>query len=219
MSRLPVDTVRDVLWVYRQRLIDLQRDPRLICPVIFKNQGAAAGASLAHSHSQLIVTPIIPPAIQGELDRALQFHNRQGRCLVCVMLEQELQSKNRVVLETANFVLCCPFASRFPFESWIMPKRHASHYETISPELLPELARVLGLALRNLEWALDDPAFNFVFRSAPFGEQGLAYAHWHIEILPRITGIAGFELGTGTFINSVAPEDSANILRKSTQRK
>jgi len=214
MSRLPVETIREVLEVYRARLVDLQRDPRLVYPCIFKNQGAAAGASLAHSHSQIIVTPLVPPGVQAELSHARRFHQQAGRCIVCQMLEDEIQSKNRVVLETANFVLFCPFASRFPFESWIVPRRHSSHFETISLADLAELANVLRVALRRMEFALDDPAFNSVFHTAPFGQQELAYDHWRIEILPRITGIAGFELGTGMFINPMLPEKAAEILRE-----
>lgn len=217
MARLSVDNIAEVLWAYRERLVDLQRDPRLVYPVIFKNEGVAAGASLAHCHSQLIVTPLVPPAIQSELERAREFYEQRKQCLVCEMVGQEKKSECRVALESSNFIVLCAFAGRFPYECWIVPTGHASHYETLTRQLSIELAAVLRMTLRKLSSALENPALNYVLRTTPFHTPALAYAHWRIEILPRSTGIAGFELGTGVWINPVPPEEAARILRETPE--
>lgn len=214
MSRLSVDNIREVLWVYRDRLVDLKRDRRLVHGLIFKNKGARAGASLDHCHSQLIVTPIVPIAIQEELDGAREFFDYRGRCIFADMIQQELASEKRVVLETEHFVVFCPFASRFPFETWILPRQHSSHYENISKPMVEDLGVVLKTVLSKLEVGLDDPPYNYVLHSAPFPAQDLPHYLWHIEIFPRMSGIAGFEWGSGFYINPVAPEDAAKFLRE-----
>src|ERR687886_36473 len=118
MANLSEDNIREVLWVYRDRLVDLKKDPRLVYGMVFKNVGAAAGASLEHSHSQLIVTPIVPINVWEEMSGALEFFNYRGRCIYCDMVHQELGDGKRVVLDTPSFVSFCPYASRFPFETW-----------------------------------------------------------------------------------------------------
>ncbi|MCA9113652.1 MAG: galactose-1-phosphate uridylyltransferase [Planctomycetaceae bacterium] len=215
MSRLSVENVREVLWAYRDRLVDLKKDPRLVHGMIFKNQGAAAGASMWHAHSQLIVTPVVPITVQEEITGALEFYNYRGRCIFEDMLQQELAVRERIVLETPGFVVFCPFASRFPFEMWILPRQHSSHYENIQRQAVDELGMVLRTALRKLEIAVDDPPCNYVFHSAPFSASELPHYRWHIEILPRLTGVAGFEWGSGCFINPVPPEEAAAFLRDS----
>ncbi len=122
MANLTEDNIREVLWVYRDRLVDLKKDPRLVYGMVFKNVGAAAGASLEHSHSQLIVTPIVPINVWEEMTGSLEFFNYRGRCIYCDMIHQELATEKRIVLDTPNFVSFCPYASRFPFETWILPK-------------------------------------------------------------------------------------------------
>lgn len=214
MARLPVDAIREVLWMYRDRLSDLQRDKRFVHGLVFKNSGAAAGASLEHCHSQLIVVPIVPITIAEELRGSLEFYKYRDRCIFCDMLRQEVDQRERVVLETDEFVAFCPFASRFPFETWIVPKRHSSHFETTSRESLAAMAVVLQGVLRKLERALDNPPYNYMLHTAPFGSADLPHYHWHLEIIPRVTGIAGFEWGSGFYINSVLPEQAGAILRE-----
>src|SRR5215204_1107381 len=161
MTSLSEENIREVLWVYRDRLVDLKKDPRLVYGMVFKNVGAAAGASLEHTHSQLIVTPIVPINVWEEMSGSLEFFNYRGRCIYCDMIHQEVSTEKRVVLETPNFLAFCPYAARFPFETWILPKHHNSHYENIQKIEVDELGMVLKTILLKLEQALDKPAYNY----------------------------------------------------------
>ena len=212
-SELSAEALSEVLSVYRDRVADLKKDPRLVYGMLFKNVGAAAGASLEHTHSQLIVTPIVPITVVEEIKGALQFYQYRGRCVFCDMVQQELANEKRIVLDTPGFVAFCPFASRFPFETWILPKVHASHYESIQKQGVEELARVLRQVVANIEAALDRPGYNYIVHTSPFDSQELGHYHWHIEIIPRLTQTAGFEWGTGFYINPVPPEEAAAFLR------
>lgn len=213
MSKLSVDNIREVLWVYRDRLVDLKRDPRLVYGLIFKNVGALAGASLEHSHSQLIVTPVVPISVWEEMNGSLEFYNYRGRCIYCDMVQQELAAGSRVVLDMPNFVVFCPFASRFPFEMWVLPKQHSSHFENIPRQSVEEMGMVLKVILSKLEQALDNPPYNYIIHTAPFDIKEVPHYHWHLEIIPRLTRIAGFEWGSGFYINPVLPEKAAAFLR------
>jgi UDPglucose--hexose-1-phosphate uridylyltransferase len=214
MARLSVDNIREVLWVYRDRLVDLKKDRRLVHGLIFKNKGTLAGATLAHSHSQLIVNPIIPITIQEEMHGAEAYFRYRGRAIFADMLQQELASELRVVIDSPNFVVFCPYASRFPFETWIVPKNHTSHFENISRQGVDEMGTILKLTLQKLERALDDPPYNYVIHTAPFDVQELPHYCWHLEIFPRLTGVAGFEWGSGFYINPIPPEQAAQFLRE-----
>ena len=214
MSRLSVDNIREVLWVYHDRLVDLKRDRRLVHALIFKNKGALAGASLQHSHSQLMATSVVPITIYEEINGALEFFNYRGRSIFDDMIQQELAHGARIVLDTANFVVFCPFASRFPFETWILPKQQSSHFENITKQAIEELGTVLKTVLRKLELALDDPPYNYVIHTAPFNQPELPHFLWHMELFPRITRVAGFEWGSGFYINPVLPEEAAAFLRE-----
>ncbi len=214
MANLTEDNIREVLWVYRDRLVDLKKDPRLVYGMLFKNVGAAAGASLEHTHSQLIVTPIVPINVWEEMSGSLEFFNYRGRCIYCDIVHQELGVEKRVILDTPNFVSLAPFASRFPFETWILPKNHNSHFENIQKTEVDELGTVLKTILLKLESALDKPAYNYVVHTSPFDTQLLPHYHWHIEVIPRLTRVAGFEWGTGFYINPVPPEQAAAFLHE-----
>ena len=213
MARLPIAAIREVLWAYRDRLVDLKRDARLVHALIFKNKGAAAGATLAHSHSQLVVSPIVPITIRDELAGAEEFYRYRGRNIFSDMIQQELAEESRVIIDSPGYLVMCPYASRFPFETWIIPKHHVSHYEEATRPDIDELGDVLQQALRKLELVLDDPAYNYVLHTAPFDVKDLPHYTWHMEIYPRITGTAGFEWGSGFFINAVSPEMAAETLR------
>ena len=213
MANLSEDNIREVLWVYRDRLVDLKKDPRLVFGMLFKNVGVLAGASLEHSHSQLIVTPIVPINVWEEMSGALEFFDYRGRCIYCDMIHQELAGEKRVVVDSPNFVSFAPFASRFPFETWILPKAHNSHYENIQKNEVEELGTLLKTILMKIETALDRPAYNYIIHTSPFDTRELPHYHWHIEIIPRLTRVAGFEWGTGFYINPVAPEEAAAFLR------
>jgi UDPglucose--hexose-1-phosphate uridylyltransferase len=213
-SQLSEEQLREVLWVYRDRLVDLKKDPRLVYGMIFKNVGAAAGASLEHTHSQLIVTPIVPINVWEEMTGSLEFYNYRGRCVYCDMIQQELATEKRIVIDTPGFVAFCPFASRFPFETWVLPKVHSSHYENIQKNSADELSGVIRQVIAKIEAALDQPAYNYIIHTAPFDTQELGHYHWHIEIMPSLTKAAGFEWGTGFYINPVPPEEAAAFLRE-----
>lgn len=214
LTQLTDEEVRDVLWLYKERLLDLRRDMRLVFGLIFKNVGEQAGASLEHTHSQLIVTPIVPLRVQSEIDRCREYFEYRDRCMLCDMAVQELSSGVRVVLDTPHFLAFEPFAARFPFETHVMPKRHASHYEMTEDALLPELARCLRQTLLRIERAVNNPAYNYLIHTSPLNSRPLDHYHWHFEIIPRITRTAGFEWGTGFYINPVPPEHAAQYLRE-----
>jgi UDPglucose--hexose-1-phosphate uridylyltransferase len=214
MAYLSVENIREVLWVYHDRLVDLKKDPRLVYGMVFKNVGAAAGASIEHTHSQLIVTPIVPINVWEEMSGSLEFFNYRGRCIYCDMIHQELSNEKRIVVDSGNFVSFVPYASRFPFEMWILPKIHSSHYENIQKREVDELGTVLKTLLMKLDVGLDRPAYNFIIHTAPFDTQPLPHYHWHMEIIPRLTRVAGFEWGTGFYINPVPPEQAAAFLRE-----
>lgn len=214
LSELPEDRVREVLWVYRERLLQLKQDPRFVHGVLFKNVGANAGASLEHIHSQLIVTPIVPISVWEEMTGALEFYNYRGRCIYCDMINQEVETGSRLVLDTPGFTAFCPYASCFPYETWLVPKAHSSHYENIDDRSIDDLAGALREVLLRLEQALNRPAYNYIIHTAPFDNWEMPHYHWHIEVIPRLTRLAGFEWGTGFFINPVPPEDAAAALRE-----
>lgn len=213
MARLPEQNIREILWIYRDRLVDLKKDPRLVYGMIFKNVGGAAGASLEHSHSQLIVTPIVPINVLEEMNGADEFYRYRGRCIYCDILDQEIAAQKRIVLESQNFLVIAPYASRFPYETWILPKEHNSHYENASKNELDELAGVLKKTLWKHEVALEQPAYNYMIHTGPLNSPYLPHYHWHIEIIPRLTRVAGFEWGTGFYINPVPPEQAAITLK------
>src|SRR4051794_1353095 len=187
MADLPEENIREVLWAYRDRLVDLKKDERFAHGMIFKNVGASAGASLEHTHSQLIVTPTVPITVWEEMTGALDFHNYRGRCIYCDMIEQELSTEGRVVLDSDHFTAFCPFASRFPFETWILPKSHSSHFENIPKPGVDDLGSVLKDVLTRLETALDRPPYNYIIHTAPFDQKEMTHYPWHIEIIPRLT--------------------------------
>lgn len=214
VTELSVGAIRNVLWLYRERLADLKRDRRFVYGLIFKNQGAAAGASMEHSHSQIIVTPIVPLLVQDELRGSKRFFEYRDRCIFCDMVEQEIRTGERLVIDDPNFVALEPFASRFAFETWILPKRHLVRFEELADSALGDLAQILRETLRRLERALDNPPYNMVLHTTPFDMGDVPYYHWHFEIIPRITGVAGFEWGSGFYINAVPPESAAQFLRE-----
>ena len=214
LSRLSPQHFEDVLWAYRDRMLDLKKDIRLRYAMIFKNHGEAAGATLEHPHSQLIALPIVPHLVAEEMAGARDYYNRKERCLFCDIVRQEIQQGERIILENSEFIVISPFASFSPFESWILPKRHAAFYEDSQVYEIESLGRIFSEALRRLEKILDFPPYNFTLHTAPFNEKSLEYYHWHFEIIPKLTKFAGFEWGSGFFINPTLPEEAAKFLRE-----
>lgn len=206
-----------VFHAYQDRLVELGKDPRLTYAQVFKNSGAAAGASLEHAHSQLIATAVVPTQVQRELAKSHAYHQQHDRCIFCVMLEQELSDGTRIVAESQRFVAFCPFASQFPYETWVMPRQHNSRFENTEAGKIAEFAVLLRGIVGRVESLLSDPAFNYLIHTAPFDIPLASYYHWHLEIFPRLTKTAGFEWGAGDYINTVAPEDAARILRSDSR--
>ncbi len=213
LATLSVDAVADVLLAFRERVLDLKKDPRFGYILVFKNHGEAAGASLEHPHSQLIATPIIPVMVAEELGGAAQYYALKERCVWCDIVRQERRDGRRQVLEAHGFVALMPFAPRFPFETWILPVQHRAAFEDSGVDELRGLAEVLGEFFRRLDGLLHDPPFNFMLHTSPLRESHLESFHWHLEIIPKLAKVAGFEWGSGFFINPVPPEDAAEALR------
>ncbi len=217
LADLPIPHIQQVVAAYRERMLDLHRDRRFRYVLVFKNHGAEAGATLEHSHTQLIATPIIPKILQEELDGSRRYFELKERCVFCDIVAQETADDNgrRIVSQSERFIVIEPFAPRFPFETWILPRRHDDSFQTLSdPEEFRDLAAVLKDTLQRLNRALDRPPYNFAIHSAPVAEGDLEYYHWHLEIMPKLTRVAGFEIGSGFYINPTPPEDAAQYLRE-----
>ena len=212
-AQLTPAEIEAVLAAYRQRAIEVERDHRIRYVLVMKNSGEAAGASVSHPHSQLLALPLVPHGVQEELDGLRRFGEaNRGACAFCEILRHEQAERRRLVTEDDAFVALSPFAPRFPFETWIVPKDHAASFEHGTEATLPALAHILRDVLQRYHVALQDPPFNFYIHTAPRGTPAAEY-HWHIEVTPRLSGIAAFEIATGIFINPVIPEDATAVLR------
>ena len=214
LAEMPEKAVEEVFWAYRERVLDLRKDRRLRYILIFKNHGEQAGASLEHTHSQIIALPVVPRRVQEEIEGSRRHFDYRGRCVYCDIVRQEIKDGRRVVLETDHFLVIEPFAPRFAFESWILPRKHESHFENTESAAMRNLAWVVRTTLRKLDRVLERPAYNMVIHTSPVQDGPVEHYHWHIEIYPRISRIAGFEWGTGFYINPAPPEETAEYLRE-----
>lgn len=212
-ARLPESQLAAVFTAYRERLVVFNADPRVAYVSIFKNVGAEAGASLAHSHSQIIALPIVPDVVRGELDGSRHAFERTDQCLFCEIIESELAEQSRVIGETPRFVAIAPYASRFAYEIWVLPRSHESRYETLTDEAACELAVLMRSLMGKLDAVLSYPAYNYYMHTGPAKSGPLPYYHWHIELFPRTSRVAGFEWASGCFINAMPPERAAAELR------
>jgi UDPglucose--hexose-1-phosphate uridylyltransferase len=228
------DQLASVLWMYRERYCDLDKDPRFKYLLLFRNHGRQAGASLAHPHSQLIALPIVPKRAEEELAAAQAYFAREGRCVFCDILRQEAGvgrseapretgqeagdgangHRPRVVWKNDEFVAFTPFASWCPFELWILPRRHTASFGALQDEQITPLAEILQAVLGRLHACLSNPPYNYIIHTAPYDAKTDHFYHWHIEVLPRLSQVAGFEWGSGFYINTVPPEDAARYLRE-----
>ncbi|MFO7675438.1 MAG: galactose-1-phosphate uridylyltransferase [bacterium] len=214
LSDLPPDRVELVLRAFKSRAEDLGRDARIRYIMVFKNEGASAGASLSHSHSQLIATPVIPVLVKEEIAGARRYHDFRGRCVFCDMVKQELTEAARLVDVNDGFVAFAPWAPRFPFETWVVARDHYSSWGSLDDSRLADLARLLKSVIGRIARALSRPDYNIVFHAGPTCGDDEGHYHFHVEILPKLSKIAGFEAGTGFYINPVPPEDAARYLRE-----
>jgi len=211
---LPTNYVSELVRIYRDRVIDLAKDPHFEYILVFKNKGLLAGASMNHAHSQVIATPVVPKRVKEELTGAREYHEHTGRCIFCQVVKQELSSKERIVWENEAFLSIAAFAARFPYETWILPKEHRSNFESLTEREVVHLAETLKSTMNAMNKAASYPSFNYLIHNSPCSSRFLGYYHWHIEIIPHLTRIAGFEWGTGFYINLLAPEEAARRMRR-----
>jgi len=207
------DALTQVLMAYQERYKALSRLPFVKSIIIFKNHGPRAGTSLDHPHSQLVAVPVVPTETRARYEVAIRHYDDNGSCLYMDLVRQEQDSGTRIVMESNGFVVFHPFASKYPFETWIMPKKHEASFGNASQGDLAGLADALHNTMTKLRRAVDNADFNLVLDSAPVGDEGKEYYLWHIRIIPRLTEIAGFEIGTGIHINTSLPEETARAMR------
>ncbi len=222
IADLGEEHIVNVITAYINRIVDLEKDVRFKYVLIFKNYGwSAGGGRVRHARSQLIATPVNPKRVKEELVGARQYYEYHERCIFCDLIKQEIEQKDRLILDVDGFIVIAPFASRFPFEMWVLPKKHSCDFVKLDMQQRAGLARVLKKCLLKLKKGLNDPPYNFILHTAPFRREKTGYwksidfdYHWHIEITPRLTRVAGFEWGTGFYICPVPPENAAKFLRE-----
>ncbi len=206
-------SVEDVVRAYKLRYLSIAREKQISFVNIFRNHGVRSGTSLEHPHSQIIATPIIPPHVRNPIERAVRYFDTHGQCIYCDMLAEEIRSHERVIAETTYFIAYSPYASRTPFEVRIMPRKHQASFAEMAGHELSDFARCLRNILARIHKGLNDPDYNFIIRSAPVGDENAKYFHWYMLIIPKLTTPAGFEIGTGIYINVTYPERCAEFLK------
>lgn len=221
LSDLELAQIEKVVKTYALRIADLKKDERFRSVVVFKNYG---GDIVRHSHSQIIATPVTPQNLKEELSGSREYYDYKERCIYCDIIKQEIKQNKRVVFEDESFVGIAPFSSRFPYEVWLLPKKHSFAFETISEKEVSSLAVALKSILKKLQLLLDDPPYSLVLHSSPnLGERGERHGywqtirydyHWHFEIMPQAMESSGFEWGTGFYLNPTTPEEVASRLRQ-----
>jgi len=214
LATMPEKSIEEVLGAYRDRMLDLKNDRRFRYILIFKNHGEAAGASLEHTHSQLIALSIVPKRVREEVDQSKRYYQEKERCIFCDMIRQEIETESRVISENEHFIAIAPYAPRFPFETWLLPKQHSSAFENNQSPIYTSLAKLMRDILSRLDSVLDRPAYNYIIHTSPISEESNDHYHWHIEMMPKLTKVAGFEWGTGFYINPTPPEESARFMRE-----
>jgi UDPglucose--hexose-1-phosphate uridylyltransferase len=213
LATVSLKQVEETCSVYWRRYRTLAKDKRFKLILIFRNHGASAGTSLKHPHSQLIALPLIPANIRHLLEEAMRYYDDHGSCVFCDMLSEEIDAQKRVIFENKGFVAFHPFASRSPFETWVVPKKHNACFGNIDGAEIRSMAGALRRVLKGLHEKLGDPDYNLMIRTAPIKDAQEDYYHWYVQILPRLTTPAGFELGSGVYINTSLPERTAQFLR------
>jgi len=207
---------QEVFWAYRDRFLDLIQDRRFKYILLFRNHGKIAGASLEHPHSQLIALPMVPQDVTLKIEGAARYYDYHERCIYCDMIKQEMSFGERVVTVNDEFVAFCPFAAKYPFETWIMPRRHEQSFGLMERGSMNAFAGICQDVLQRISASLNSPPYNFTLHTAPVNQDRERDFHWHLSIMPRLTIAAGFEMGTGVYINVTAPEDAASFLRAAT---
>ncbi|MEW5785257.1 MAG: galactose-1-phosphate uridylyltransferase [Bacillota bacterium] len=211
---LPLEQLELVIESYHRRYAALAADQRFRFIQLFRNHGREAGASIEHPHSQLIALPFVPALVRREMERAHRYYLEDEECLYCRLLDAERHGEERLVAENGSFTAYMPYASRFPFETWLLPRRHQSSFLEATAAERRDLAALLGAVLGRFARLLDDPPYNYYLHSAPLRSAGLPHFHWHLELVPKLTIAAGFEMGAGMYINVTLPEEAARFIRE-----
>ena len=214
LAEMSLEQVHRVIDAYQERYLELANEKFVNYISIFHNHGKEAGASMAHPHSQIIAIPLIDPDLQRSINGSRLFFENQGKCVHCQMLEWDREDKRRIIYENDKFVVLIPFASRVAFEVRIYPKEHHAYFERIKEDEKIQLAGALKMVLGKIFKGLNDPAYNFFIHTSPTDGKDYGHYHWHMEILPKTSTWAGFELGTGIEISTVQPEEAAKYLRE-----
>jgi UDPglucose--hexose-1-phosphate uridylyltransferase len=207
------EAVDILIETYHRRYTDLVQEHRNMVVLIFRNHGLRAGTSLLHPHSQVIVTGLVPSYLRWKEDEARRYFDRWGRCVYCDILDFELRDRHRLVLENGSFAAFVPYAAEVPFEAWIVPKQHQASFGSLSDPLKGDLSEALRLVLSMLREKAGDPDYNYIINTSPHYESKEPQLHWFVQIRPRLTTRAGFEIGSGISINPTLPEENAAVLR------
>lgn len=216
MADLTDQELGRVIAVYQERIQELAKDKRFQYVLIFKNYGFSAGATLEHSHTQLIALPVVPKIVREEIKGAERYLEYRDRCVFCDMILQERRDGVRLLDENKYFVSFSPFFSRFPFEIWVLPKEHRPNFSELPGQDLIHFTRLVRSALVRIKKRLKDPSYNFMLHTAPLDGSGREAYHWHLEIIPKLIRVAGFEWGTGFYVNPTPPEDATKWLKEVT---
>lgn len=215
LAHLSEEEGLELFELLQRRYMKLKKDDCLRYTSTFFNWGESAGASLYHPHMQMITLPIVPPDISHSLNGSALYFKKHRRCVHCEMISFEEKNKKRIVLKNSGAIAFTPFVSRQPFEIRVFPRKHQPHFEKTPLADLKDIVSILQEALRKVEKNLNDPDLNFFIHTAPYKDPAhYKHYHWHIEILPKISTMAGFELGTGVDINIVDPDAAAAMLRR-----
>jgi UDPglucose--hexose-1-phosphate uridylyltransferase len=212
-ATMTADDIRLVLWAWRERIRDLRRDVRLKTFLIVKNVGAGAGATLDHPHSQLLALPFVPLHLDDELRGAREREQRDRRCAYCTLIDEELVADVRVIAADTETVAISAFASRVPFETWILPRRHLAAFDEECDDCLASIAARVRDTIGRMHVALNGAPYSVLLHTAPVGEAAAAY-HWHLEVIPRLAPGNGLAWGGGIHVNPVTPEEAARVLRE-----
>lgn len=214
LGQLDPMQVAEVIDAYQDRYISLMNKKSVNYIDIFHNHGKKAGASISHPHSQLVAIPVISPYVNGELSGAETYYRQNKECIYCAMFSWEQEHGKRMVFENDEYLAFCPFASRAAFEVWVVPKKHKPYFERTSREEKVKVGEVLQKVLEKIGKGLNNPDYNFYIHTSPCDGKDYPHFHWHIEILPRTSVWAGFELSTGVEISTIEPEEAASFLKK-----
>ena len=212
-ATMPLEQLKEVIQVYKDRFLEIYRDQRVDHVILFKNSGAASGTTIEHPHSQVVGIPVMPLHIRRRIENAMRFFDDTGECLMCRMIKDELNEGTRIVMDTKHFTAFVPYAALSPFHTWIFPKKHSGFFADMQSDEIWDIASNLKSIMARLYHGLNNPDFNYVVMSGNPSDVNSGFIHWYLSIVPRVAMASGFELGSGMYINSLIPEKAAEYLR------